>query len=125
MAVRLKHDVTDDDLFSHLMYPEVHAEFARLQREHSDVSVLPTPTFFYGLQQGEEVSVSIEEGKTLFVKLINVGPPDKDGRRTVLYELNGVPRETSVLDRSVQAKVKAGSRLIPPLPFRWERPFLA
>lgn len=107
LAVRLKHDVTDDDLFSHLMYPEVHAEFARLQREHSDVSVLPTPTFFYGLQQGEEVSVSIEEGKTLFVKLINVGPPDKDGRRTVLYELNGVPRETSVLDRSVQAKVKA------------------
>ena len=118
LAARLKHDVTDDDLYSHLMYPEVHAEFARVQREFTDLSVLPTPTFFYGLKQGEEVSVSIEEGKTLFIKLINAGPPDKDGRRTVLYELNGVPRETSVPDRSVQATVKARVKADPANPLQ-------
>jgi pyruvate carboxylase len=113
LAAKLKREVTNDDLFSHLMYPAVHAEFCRFQRDYSDVSVIPTPAFFYGLRQGEEVSVSIEEGKTLFVKLINVGPPDDDGRRTVLYELNGVPRETLVTDRSIQAKVKPRSKADP------------
>jgi len=116
LAARLKHEVSDDDLFSHLMYPEVHAEFAKFQRDYTDVSVLPTPAFFYGLRQGEEISVNIEEGKTLFLKLINVGPPDKDGRRTVLYELNGVPRETSVPDRSVLPKVKPRSKADPANP---------
>ena len=64
---------TDDDLYSHLMYPEVFAEFAKFARDYSDVCVLPTPAFFYGLKPGEEISVEIEEGKTLFIRLINVG----------------------------------------------------
>ena len=32
--------------------------------------------------------------------------PEKDGRRTVVYELNGVTRETLVADKSMSAKVK-------------------
>jgi len=47
------------------MYPEVFAEFARYVRDYSDLSVMPTPAFFYGLKPGEEISVAIEEGKTL------------------------------------------------------------
>jgi pyruvate carboxylase len=35
--------------------------------------VLPTPAFFYGLKPGEEISVDIEEGKTLFIKFIHLG----------------------------------------------------
>jgi len=88
------------------MYPEVFAEFTKFVRDYSDVGVLPTPAFFYGLKAGEEISVSIEAGKTLFIKLINLGTTDKDGRRTVTFELNGMPREVTVTDRSVQAKVK-------------------
>src|SRR5262249_12076127 len=79
-------------------------------RDYSDVSVLPTPAFFYGLKPGGEIQVSIEEGKTLFIKLINVGAPDKDGRRIVSYELNGVPRETTIADRSMATKVKARAK---------------
>ena len=104
---RLRGEVTDDDLYSHLMYPEVFAEFARFKRDYADISVLPTPAFFYGLKPGEEISVDIEEGKTLFVKLINVGPPDKDGYRIVTFELNGMGREASILDRSIQTKPKS------------------
>jgi pyruvate carboxylase len=100
----LKRDATDDDLYSHLMYPQVFADFAKHHREFSDVSVLPTPAFFYGLELGDEISVSIEEGKTLFIKLINVSAPDKDGRRTVTFELNGMTREASILDKSVAPK---------------------
>ena len=71
------------------------------------MSVIPTPAFFYGLELGDEVSVSIEEGKTLFVKLVNVSAPDKDGHRTVTYELNGVTRESSIIDRSVAPKARS------------------
>ena len=65
----MKREINDDDLYSHLMYPEVHSEFSRFSRDFGDVSALPTPAFFYGLKPGEEISVSIEEGKTLFIKL--------------------------------------------------------
>ncbi|MEW6303865.1 MAG: pyruvate carboxylase [Verrucomicrobiota bacterium] len=113
LAAKVKRDVNDDDLYSYLMYPDVFVEFAKAVREYSDVSVLPTPAFFYGLKIGEEISVDIQEGKTLFIKLLNIGPVDKDGRRIVLFELNGLSRETSIPDRSVAAKVKSRPKADP------------
>ena len=79
MADKLKRDVTDDDLYSHLMYPQVFTDFSRHLREYSDVSVLPTPPFFRPAAR-EEISVAIEAGKTLIIRLVNVSEPDKDGR---------------------------------------------
>ncbi|MCD6051333.1 MAG: pyruvate carboxylase, partial [Verrucomicrobia bacterium] len=107
---KLKREATDDDVFSYLMYPQVFLDFAKHLREFSDVSVLPTPSFYYGLRRGEEISVSIEEGKTLVVKLINLSEPDKDGRRTVTYELNGQTREAYVQDKKVAPSTKMRSK---------------
>ncbi len=107
LADKLKRPATDDDVYSHLMYPSVFADFAKHQQAFSDVSVLPTPAFFYGLKVGEEISVAIEQGKTLIIRLVSVGAPDKDGRRTLSYELNGIGRETFILDKSVSPKTKA------------------
>ena len=106
LAAKLKHDPSEDELYCHLMYPDVFADFSKFQKEFSDVGVLPTPAFFYGLKPGEEIALDIEEGKTLFIKLINIGSPDKDGRRIISFELNGMPREAAAVDRSVQATVK-------------------
>lgn len=106
LAEKLKHEPSDDELFSHLMYPQVFTDFTRQQREFGDISVLPTPAFFYGLKVGEEISVEIEEGKVLIIRLVSVGAPDKDGRRTVAYELNGIGREMSIVDRSIAPKAK-------------------
>jgi pyruvate carboxylase len=36
-----------------------------------------------------------------------VGQPDKDGRRTISYELNGIARETFILDKGIAPKTKA------------------
>ena len=107
IAVKTGRPVSVDDLYSYLMYPQVFLDFAKFQKDYSDVSVLPTPSFFYGLKPGEEVSVSIEEGKVLFIKLIQIHAPDKDGRCVIHYELNGMPREVVVLDKSVAPKGKA------------------
>jgi pyruvate carboxylase len=110
IAEKTKRDASDDDLYSHLMYPQVFADFAKFQASYSDVSCLPTPAFFYGLRPGEEVAVSIEEGKVLIIKLINLGTPDKDGRRVITFELNGLPREATVLDKSISKEVKTRAK---------------
>ena len=34
---------------------------------------MPTPVFFYGLEVGDEVTIDIEAGKTLIVKLNAIG----------------------------------------------------
>jgi pyruvate carboxylase len=107
LSEKLKREASDDDLYSHLMYPSVFADFTKHQREYGDVSRLPTSTFFYGLNPGEEISVEIEEGKVLIIRLISVSPADKDGRRTLSYELNGIAREATILDKSVSPKSKA------------------
>ena len=89
------------DVVSYLLYPKVFTEFARQQARYSDLSVLPTPVYFYGMQKGEEVSVEIEPGKTLIIKFLTVGDPHEDGKRLVFFELNGQPREVLVEDRSL------------------------
>jgi pyruvate carboxylase len=106
LAEKLRREPTDDEFFSHLMYPAVFADFAKHQREYGDVSVLPTPAYFYGLNPREEISVEIEEGKVLIIRLVGVGEADKDGRRPVTYELNGIAREVFILDRSVAATAR-------------------
>ena len=116
LAAKLKREVTDDDLYSSLMYPEVFQEFAKKVNSYSDLSVLPSPAFFYGLKLSEEIMVAIEEGKTLFIRLVNVSQVDPEGRRTVLFELNGMPRQTTVLDRSVKSVVKSRAKADPAIP---------
>jgi len=106
LSAKLRRSATDDDLYSHLMYPQVFADFERQRLLYGDLSVLPTPAYFYGLRIGEEISVSIEPGKTLIIRLVNVSGADKEGRRTVTFELNGMTRETSVADKSLGGKVK-------------------
>ncbi|MGE3316503.1 MAG: biotin/lipoyl-containing protein, partial [Planctomycetaceae bacterium] len=95
------------EVLSYLMYPKVYEEFVRHLRQFSNTSGLPTPDFFYGQNPEEEISVDIEEGKTLIVKFLTVGDPHADGRRSVFFELNGQPRDVSVVDRSLEPETKA------------------
>jgi pyruvate carboxylase len=100
LAKKLNRAASDDDLYSHLMYPQVFADFVSFRTKYDDLSGLATPAFFYGLQVGEEAEVGIDPGKTLFVKLVSIGEADAEGRRTLFYELNGMPRESVVQDKS-------------------------
>ncbi|MGJ3243501.1 MAG: pyruvate carboxylase [Opitutales bacterium] len=110
---QLKTDPTDDQLYNHLMYPEVYDNYLAHREEFDDVSMVPTPAFFYGLKPNEEVSVEIEPGKTLFIKLINIGDADKEGVRHLTFELNGRPREAAIQDRSVQAETQPREKADP------------
>ncbi|MDW8244002.1 MAG: pyruvate carboxylase [Thermogemmata sp.] len=102
---KLRRPVTDYDVISYVLYPKVFLDYARTLEKYSDLSVLPTPVFFGGLQPGQEVSIDIEPGKTLIVKYMTMGDPQPDGYRVVYFELNGQPREVLVEDRSLQGGV--------------------
>jgi len=98
---KLKRPATDDDIFSSIMYPKVFDDYVKFRGDCGDVSVLPTPAYYYGLVSGEEITVHIAEGKTLFIKLLNLTEPDNDGNRTAIFELNGVARHVVVPDNSL------------------------
>ncbi len=91
------------DLMSYLMYPDVFEKFAAARSQYGELEILPTPQFFYPLKETEEVTVELEPGKTLIIRLLTVGEPRPDGMRTVFFELNGQPREVEVRDKSSKA----------------------
>ncbi|MFC4766316.1 pyruvate carboxylase [Effusibacillus consociatus] len=104
---KVGRSVNDYDIMSYIMYPKVFLDKEKISGEYGDISVLETPTFFYGLRLGEEIAVDIEQGKTLIVKLISVGALTPDGNRTIYFELNGQPREVTVRDLSAEVAVES------------------
>lgn len=86
------HRIDDAALASWLMYPKVYTDFAEHQRKYGDASVLPTPVFFYGLESKNEISVDIDPGKTLVVRLLGKTEAPEDGDVRLFFELNGQPR---------------------------------
>jgi len=105
-----------DEVLSYLMYPEVFLKFAEARAAYSDVDVLPTPQFFFGMEKGEEIAIDIEAGKTLVVKFLAVSDPHPDGTRTVFFEINGQPREVDVRDKSLRSSVAARVKANPANP---------
>ena len=65
--------------------------------------VLPTWTFLYGMEPQEEISVDLEPGKTLHIRLQTVSDTTPEGERKLFFELNGQPRVIRVPDRSAAA----------------------
>ncbi len=104
---RMGGPVDDKGLVSWLLYPNVYPEFRRHLDDYSDTSVVPTPTFLYGLDPGQETSVEIEPGKTLIIKLNAVGSLQPDGTRSVYFELNGEARAVTVRDRAASTSKAA------------------
>ncbi|MFN2257723.1 MAG: pyruvate carboxylase, partial [Desulfuromonadaceae bacterium] len=102
---KLGHEIKDRDVTSAVLYPGVFEEFDRHRQQYSDTSVLSTPLYFYGLEPGDEVSVEIEEGKTLIVKMTAIGEVSKDGTRSIFFELNGEPRQVTTKDLSADTDV--------------------
>eukprot|EP01061_Rhynchopus_euleeides_P029517 TRINITY_DN483_c0_g4_i1.p1 TRINITY_DN483_c0_g4~~TRINITY_DN483_c0_g4_i1.p1 ORF type:complete len:1185 (+),score=555.73 TRINITY_DN483_c0_g4_i1:96-3650(+) len=84
--------VSMDDVMSHVMYPKVFSDYKTFKDEFGHVSSLPTPVYFCGLKENNEVSVDIQKGKTVHIKLKTVGQLDATGHREVFFELNGQPR---------------------------------
>jgi pyruvate carboxylase len=101
---RMPRTITDYEFASWLMYPKVFTEYMADRVRYGDTGVLPTRTYFYGLEAGEEITVDLERGKHLIIRFVATSDVHDDGSRTVFFELNGQPRAVKVADRSKVAK---------------------
>ncbi|MCC7410782.1 MAG: pyruvate carboxylase [Gammaproteobacteria bacterium] len=101
VAHKAERRIGDQQLASYLMYPKVFLDWVAARRHYGDISVLPTPVFFYGMEPGQEISVDVEPGKAVVIRFVTMSDPHEDGSRTVFYEVNGQPRSVSVSDRAL------------------------
>ncbi|AJC81522.1 pyruvate carboxylase [Rhizobium etli bv. phaseoli str. IE4803] len=100
IETKLEREVSDFEFASYLMYPKVFTDFALASDTYGPVSVLPTPAYFYGLADGDELFADIEKGKTLVIVNQAMSATDSQGMVTVFFELNGQPRRIKVPDRA-------------------------
>ena len=98
--------IEKSEVASYLMYPKVFTDYANALRKYGPVSVLPTDIYFYGMKTGDELSIEIERGKALVIRLQTLGETDEEGQVRVFFELNGQPRIIKVPDRLAAGSVK-------------------
>jgi len=98
-------EIDDEDLSAYLMYPQVYLDYMARRRDYGPVRVLPTLTFFYGMEPQEEIGVDLEPGKTLHIRLQTKSETTAEGEVKLFFELNGQPRVIRVPDRSAAAAV--------------------
>jgi pyruvate carboxylase len=106
-----------------LLFPDPTREFLESREQYSDLSVLPTTLYLYGMQPGEEYEVDIEEGKRLLVGVHAISEPDERGLRTVMTTINGHLRPVSVRDRAVASDVPTAEKADPHQPGHIAAPF--
>ena len=99
--------VDDEDLNGYLMYPKVFLDYMGRHRTYGPVRTLPTKTFFYGMEPGEEISAEIDPGKILEIRLQAVSETDVKGEVRVFFELNGQPRVVRVPNRLVKSQTES------------------
>ena len=88
---------------SEILFPGPAADFATARSQFGDVSLIPTPAFFRGLHEDEELAIDLAPGVRLLYELEAIGEPDKRGMRTVLVRVNGQLRPVEVRDHAVKA----------------------
>ena len=100
---KIGRSVDDEDLSAYLMYPKVYTDYMLRHVDYGPVRVLPTWTFLYGMEPGEEIGVDLEAGKTLQIRLQAVSETTDEGDVKLFFELNGQPRVIRVPNRSAAA----------------------
>jgi pyruvate carboxylase len=106
-------EIDDLRLASYLMYPKVFSDFAKTQDRYGPTEVLPTPVYFYGLAQGEEIFVELEKGKTMVLNYLGRAETNEKGQVRVFFDLNGQPRSVSVPDRLKVGEVVVRAKAAP------------
>ena len=107
LSAELGIAIDDEDLNAYLMYPKVFTDYMIRHNAYGPVRSLPTKAFFYGMEQGEEVTVELDPGKNIEVRLQAIGETTDDGNVKVFFELNGQPRVIRVPNRAIKAKTAA------------------
>ena len=104
---KFEGDVTFLDFLSYQLYPKVFEDYHAHQQEFGEVSYIPTLAFLYGMRFGEEIQVTIDQGKTLLIKKRSTSQADEQGLVSVTFELNGQFRRIRIQDQQLQPQQAA------------------
>ena len=88
----------NQEVLSYALYPKVFVDYVQSIKRDGNFRQMGSDIFFHGLAVGETCEISLEEGKLLVVKLIEIRPADAEGMREVIFEANGNRRVISVRD---------------------------
>ncbi|MGB0498482.1 MAG: pyruvate carboxylase [Rubricella sp.] len=113
ISEKLGVEIDDEDLNGYLMYPKVFSDYVIRHEEYGPVRVLPTPTFFYGMEVDDEIEVDLAPGVTLVIRLSAIGETNEDGEVRVFFELNGQPRVIRVPNRAIAGTAQARPKADP------------
>ena len=75
--------------------------------------MIDSTDYLYGLRPGQEHTVHISRGVSLFVGLEAIGEADDKGIRTVMTTLNGQLRPVFVRDHSIRVETAAAEKADP------------
>lgn len=101
---KYKFNPCNRDILSYALYPDVFEDFIKSVLKYGDLSLMGSDVFFHGLAEGETSEIEVAEGKTMIVQLIEIGKLDKEGFRTIDFEINGNRREIRIKDKTERAK---------------------
>lgn len=102
LADKQQGEVTEQDVISYVLYPKVYNQYIQTKEQYGDLSLLDTPTFLFGMRNGETVEIEIDTGKRLIIKLETISEPDENGNRTIYYAMNGQARRIYIKDENVK-----------------------
>ena len=106
-----------------LLFPGPTQDYEEAVADYSELSVLPTRQFLYGLRLDEETEVNLERGKNLLLKIQAIGEADDRGMRQVVCAVNGQVRMVSVRDKAVTSTVAVAERAETSVPGQVPAPF--
>lgn len=89
--------IKDEDVMSYALYPRVFEDWKEYEEKNGDVSKLPTRYFLQPMKFDEEIAVEMKEGHTMYVKYKGMSEVNKEGKREVRFQVNGLNR-TEIID---------------------------
>lgn len=99
---KISDELMHQKAVSYALYPKVYEDYCEHFEAYNDVTRLESHVYFHGLRKGEETTIKINEGKELIIKFMEMSDPDSEGNRLLTFEVNGMLRELTVLDRKLE-----------------------
>ena len=107
------HELEFTEFLSYKLYPKVWDDAHHHYLEYGNTTRIPTENFFYGLKEGEEIMIQIDEGKVINIELLSINKPNSDGYRTVFFKMNGQSRNIQILDKSLNIEKHENIKIDP------------